>query len=143
MVGQDDIIQGKGKRLENFLGLLKDVLTATANYKEQLSLISALFNVWEENILSLSEDLHQDSGKQFVFCYDNVHLGALIYLFIHLFCSWYTWGTRAGIHSKCTQLNKIYNTSHERMHFQVNIRYFDFLCFLTFGFLSVNLVSVH
>ena len=85
MVGQDDIIQGKGKRLENFLGLLKDVLTATANYKEQLSLISALFNVWEENILSLSEDLHQDSGKQFVFCYDNVHLGALIYLFIYSF----------------------------------------------------------
>lgn len=65
-LGQDDIMYGKGKGMESFTSTIKQVVAVMPSNKDQTALISSLFNVWEENILSLGEGLQDDLGM-----YDN------------------------------------------------------------------------
>ena len=65
MLGQDDIMFGKERGMESFTSTIKQVLAVMPSSKDQTSLISSLFNVWEENILSLGEGLQEDLG---VYC---------------------------------------------------------------------------
>jgi len=53
---------GKEKGMESFTSTIKQVLAVMPSTKDQTSLISSLFNVWEENILSLGEGLQDDLG---------------------------------------------------------------------------------
>lgn len=62
MLGQDDIMHGRVKGLESFTSSIKQILAVMPSNKDQMALISSLFNVWEENILSLGEGLQEDLG---------------------------------------------------------------------------------
>lgn len=62
MLGQDDIMLGRGKGMESFTSTIKQVLAVMPSSKDQTSLISSLFNVWEENVLSLGEGPQVDLG---------------------------------------------------------------------------------
>lgn len=62
MLGQDDIMLGKEKGMESFTSTIKQVLAVMPSSKDQTSLISSLFNVWEENVLSLGEGPQEDLG---------------------------------------------------------------------------------
>ena len=48
--------------MESFTGTIKQVLAVMPSSKDQTSLISSLFNVWEENVLSLGEGPQEDLG---------------------------------------------------------------------------------
>lgn len=52
--------------MESFTSTIKQVVAVMPSNKDQTALISSLFNVWEENILSLGEGLQDDLGM-----YDN------------------------------------------------------------------------
>ncbi|XP_078349063.1 F-box only protein 47-like [Oculina patagonica] len=60
VLGQDDIMYGRVKGLESFTSTIKQILAVMPSNKDQMALISSLFNVWEENILSLGEGLQED-----------------------------------------------------------------------------------
>ncbi|KAJ7390996.1 F-box only protein 47 [Desmophyllum pertusum] len=60
VLGQDDIMYGKGKGMESFTSTIKQVVAVMPSNKDKTALISSLFNVWEENILSLGEGLQDD-----------------------------------------------------------------------------------
>ena len=62
MLGQDDIMYGREKGMESFTSTIKQVLAVMPSSKDQMTLISSLFNVWEENILSLGEGQQEDLG---------------------------------------------------------------------------------
>ena len=64
MLGQDDIMYGKETGIESFAKTVKQLLSVIQSSKDQTTLVSSLFNVWEENILSLGEGMHDDVGKQ-------------------------------------------------------------------------------
>ena len=53
---------GRVKGLESFTSTIKQILAVMPSNKDQTALISSLFNVWEENILSLGEGLQEDLG---------------------------------------------------------------------------------
>lgn len=53
---------GREKGMESFTSTIKQVLAVMPSNKDQTSLISSLFNVWEENVLSLGEGLQEDLG---------------------------------------------------------------------------------
>lgn len=53
---------GRDKGMESFTSTIKQVLAVMPSSKDQTALISSLFNVWEENILSLGEGLQEDLG---------------------------------------------------------------------------------
>ena len=48
--------------MESFTSTIKQVLAVMPASKDQTSLISSLFNVWEENVLSLGEGLQDSLG---------------------------------------------------------------------------------
>ena len=62
MLGQDDIMFGREKGMESFTSTIKQVLAVMPSSNDQTSLISSLFNVWEENVLSLGEGPQEDLG---------------------------------------------------------------------------------
>ena len=62
MLGQDDIMLGREKGMESFTSTIKQVLAVMPSSNDQTSLISSLFNVWEENVLSLGEGPQEDLG---------------------------------------------------------------------------------
>lgn len=53
---------GKEKGLQSFTSTIRKVLGVMPSSKDQAALTSSLFNVWEENILSLGEGLQEDLG---------------------------------------------------------------------------------
>lgn len=61
-LGQEDITHGKDTGVKSFTSTLQQVLRAMQSNKDQAALVSSLFNVWEENILSLGEGLQEDFG---------------------------------------------------------------------------------
>ena len=63
MLGQENISHGRGKQLVEFANLLQSILSNMANYREKSVFITSFFNVWEENILSLGEEMQEDLGK--------------------------------------------------------------------------------
>lgn len=62
MLGQDDIVYGKDTGMKSFATVIKQVLAVIQSSKDQTTLISSLFNVWEENILSLGEGMQEELG---------------------------------------------------------------------------------
>ncbi|XP_068674626.1 F-box only protein 47-like [Montipora foliosa] len=60
VLGQDDIMYGKETGIESFTKTVKQLLSVIQSNKDQTTLVSSLFNVWEENILSLGEGMHDD-----------------------------------------------------------------------------------
>ena len=62
MLGQDDIVYGKDTGMKSFATVIKQVLAMIQSSKDQTTLISSLFNVWEENILSLGEGMQEELG---------------------------------------------------------------------------------
>lgn len=62
MLGRDDIMCGKETGMTSFAKTIKDVLAVIQSSKDQTTLISSLFNVWEENILSLQEGMQDELG---------------------------------------------------------------------------------
>ena len=62
MLGQDDIMYGKDTGMKSFASTIKQVLAVMQSSKDQAALVSSLFNVWEENVLSLGEGLQEDLG---------------------------------------------------------------------------------
>ena len=53
---------GKDTGMKSFASTMKQILAAMQSSKDQTTLVSSLFNVWEENILSLGEGLQDDLG---------------------------------------------------------------------------------
>lgn len=64
VLGQDDIMCGKGTGIESFTKTVKHILAVMQSGKDQATLVSSLFNVWEENILSLGEGMQEEVGKK-------------------------------------------------------------------------------
>ncbi|XP_074637810.1 F-box only protein 47-like [Acropora palmata] len=60
VLGQDDIMCGKGTGIESFTKTVKHILAVMQSGKDQATLVSSLFNVWEENILSLGEGMQEE-----------------------------------------------------------------------------------
>ena len=65
MLGQDDIVCGKDTGMKSFANVIKQVVAVIQSSKDQTTLISSLFNVWEENILSLGEGMQEELGMMF------------------------------------------------------------------------------
>ena len=64
VLGQDDIMYRKGTGIESFTKTVKHILAVMQSGKDQATLVSSLFNVWEENILSLGEGMQEEVGKK-------------------------------------------------------------------------------
>lgn len=56
------MMYGKGNGIQCFSNTMRQVLAVMPSNKDQAALTSSLFNVWEENILSLGEGLQEDLG---------------------------------------------------------------------------------
>ena len=56
------MMYGKGNGIQCFSNTMRQVLAVMPSSKDQAALTSSLFNVWEENILSLGEGLQEDQG---------------------------------------------------------------------------------
>ncbi|XP_001627407.2 F-box only protein 47 [Nematostella vectensis] len=55
--GHDDMVNGKGRKIESFMSLIKRLLATMPGYKNKISFATSLFNVWEENVLTLAEEM--------------------------------------------------------------------------------------
>ena len=65
VLGQNDIMYGKGTGIESFTAkTVKHILAVMQSSKVQATLVPSLFNVWEENILSLAEGMHEKMMKR-------------------------------------------------------------------------------
>lgn len=53
---------GKSRKLDTFVSLVKRMVNAMPGYKNKVSFAMSLFNVWEENIISLTEEIQDDAG---------------------------------------------------------------------------------
>ena len=63
-LGQENISQGTGKQLVEFTNLLQKIMSNMGTYKEKSVFITSFLNVWEENILSLEEEMQGDTGMR-------------------------------------------------------------------------------
>ncbi|XP_031572953.1 F-box only protein 47-like [Actinia tenebrosa] len=64
LAGRYDMGRSKSKKLESFMGLIKKILTAMPGYKNKVSFTMSLFNVWEENIITLTEAIQEDTERE-------------------------------------------------------------------------------
>lgn len=78
---------GKGTGIESFAKTVKQILAVTQSGKDQATLVSSLFNVWEENILSLGEGMQEEVGKKKNYLQKDKEVGSIV-LVEHRLANW-------------------------------------------------------
>ncbi|KAK3700884.1 hypothetical protein QZH41_012700, partial [Actinostola sp. cb2023] len=61
VAGRYDMGRSKSRKLETFMGVVKRMVHSMPGYKNKVSFTMSLFNVWEENIISLTEEIQDDA----------------------------------------------------------------------------------
>ena len=69
---------GKGTGIESFTKTVKHILAVMQSGKDQATLVSSLFNVWEENILSLGEGMQEEVGKKQNYLLEGKEIGSIV-----------------------------------------------------------------
>lgn len=55
------------ENLQWFVKLMKRILKVISCEKQRIILVNSFFDVWEETILGLNDDIHAASGKLIIF----------------------------------------------------------------------------